>query len=124
MFPAIPPPKELTRRSVDFKLKPGWRFDEEKGVFIDPRAVEYAAPRLPKNSRIVYKVPDLARSPAKKLSHAEKDLQRYMQVILPSSGAARSVLRALQSLTAVEEAHFAPELSLPSVKPARAKRRR
>ena len=81
MYPAVPPPKELSGRSVDFKLKPGWRYDEAKGVFVDPNGVEFAAPRLPKNSRVLYKVPSLARSAPRKLSGTEQDLQRYMQVI-------------------------------------------
>ena len=106
MFPAVPPPKELSCRSIDFKLKPGWRFDEAKGVFIDRSGVEFATPRLPKNSRVLYKVPSLARSASKKLSGAERDLQRYMQVILPSPRSTKSVLQAVQSLPAVEEAHF------------------
>ena len=113
MIPAIPPPKELSGRSIDFKLKPGWRFDEAKGVFIDPSGVEFATPRLPKNSRVLYKVPSLARSASTKLSGAERDLQRYMQVILPSPRSTKSVLQAVQSLPAVEEAHLAPEISLP-----------
>lgn len=115
-YPAVPPPKQLRGRSVEFKLKPGWRYDEAKGVFIDPRGAEFAAPRLPKNSRVLYKAPGLARSAAKKLSRAEKDLQRYMQVILPSPRSTRSVLQAVQSLPGVEEAHLAPEIGLPMEK--------
>jgi len=115
-YPAVPPPQQLSGRSVEFKLKPGWRFDEAKGVFIDPRGVEFATPRLPKNSRVLYKVPSLARSAPKKLSGAEKDLQRYMQVILPSPRSTRTVLQAVQSLPGVEEAHLAPEISLPMEK--------
>lgn len=113
MFPAIPPPKELSGWSIDFKLKPGWRYDEAKGFFIDPSGAEFAAPRLPKNSRVLYKVPSLARSASKKFSGAERDLQRYMQVILPSPRSIQSILQAVQSLPGVEEAHVAPEISLP-----------
>ena len=113
MLPAIPPPKKLTGRSIDLKLKPGWRFDEAKGVFIDRSGVEFATPRLPKNSRVLYKVPSLARSASRKLSVAERDLQRYMQVILPSPRSTKSVLQAVQSLPGVEEAHLAPAISLP-----------
>lgn len=124
MYPAIPPPKQLSGRSVEFKLKPGWRYNEAKGVFIDPRGVEFATPRLPKNSRVLYKVPGLARSASKKLSAAEKDLQRYMQVILPSLRSARAVLQAVRSLPGVEEAYLAPEISLPMEKSAGRKTRR
>jgi hypothetical protein len=94
-------------------LKPGRRYDEAKGVFVDPKGVEFTAPRLPKNSRILYKVPSLAGSAVKGLSKAEKDLQRYMQVILPSPRSAKAVLETLRSLLAVEEVHLAPEISLP-----------
>lgn len=115
-YPAVPPPKELTGRSLDYKLKPGWRYDEARGVFVDVKGVELSAPRLPKNSRILYKVPSLARSARKGLSTAEKDLQRYMQVILPSPRSAKAALKTLQSHPAVEEVHLAPEISLPSEK--------
>ena len=124
MFPAIPPPKELSGRSIDFKLKPGWRFDDAKRVFIDPSGTEFATPRLPKNSRVLYKVPSLARSSAKTLSSAECDLQRYMQVILPSPRSTKSVLQAVQSLPGVEEAHLAPEISLPVEKSSEEKTKR
>jgi hypothetical protein len=124
MFPAVPPPKGLTGRSIDFKLKPGWRFDEKKRVFIDPRGAEFAAPRLPKNSRLLFKVPSLARSASKKLTSAEKDLQRYMQVILPSPRSTQSALHAVQAIPGVEEAHVAPELSLPMEKSAEHKSKR
>ena len=124
MYPAVPPPKELSGRSVDFKLKPGWRYDEAKGVFVDPNGVEFATPRLPKNSRVLYKVPSLARSTPRKLSGAEQDLQRYMQVILPSPRSTKTVLQAVQSLPGVEEAHLAPEISLPMEKSSGRKTKR
>ena len=124
MYPAVPPPKELSGRSVDFKLKPGWRYDEAKGVFVDPNGVEFAAPRLPKNSRVLYKVPSLARSAPRKLSGTEQDLQRYMQVILPSPRSTKTVLQAVQSLPGVEEAHLAPEISLPMEKSSGRKTKR
>jgi hypothetical protein len=125
MYPAVPPPKKLLGRSVDFKLKPGWRFDEAKGVFVNSTGEEFAPPRLPKGSRIAYKVPSLARASAKRLSSAERDLQRYMQVIIPQRRSAGDFLKTVQSLPAVEEAHVAPEISLPLAKtPGRKARRR
>jgi hypothetical protein len=42
-YPAVPAPKELRGWSIDFKLKPGWRYDEAKGVFVDPKGVEFRA---------------------------------------------------------------------------------
>ncbi len=118
MYPAVLPPKGLVGRSVDFKLKPGWRYDEVKGVFVSAKGAEFTAPRLPKNGRLVYKVPKLARLAPKGLSKAEQDLQRYMQVILPSSRSTKELLKIVQSLPCVEEAHLTPEISLPMEKSA------
>ena len=117
MYPAVPPPKGLVGRSVDFKLKPGWRY-EGKGVFVSAKGVEFTAPRLPKNSRLLYKVPKLARSAPNGLSKAEQDLQRYMQAILPSSRSTKELLKIVQSWPCVEEAHLTPEISLPIEKSA------
>jgi len=113
MYPAVPPPKNLVGRSVDFKLKPGWRYNEEKRVFVDDKGVEFAPPRVPKKARVAYKVPSLRRSAQKGLSNAERDLQRYMQVILSSTRSTTETLKAVQSWPWVEEAHLTPNISLP-----------
>jgi len=122
MYPAVPPPRNLVGRSVDFKLKPGWRYDEAKGVFIDNKGGEFIASGLPKKSRVAYKVPSLARSAAKELSAAEQDLQRYMQLIVPARPA-KEILKKIQSWPWVEEAHVAPEISLPAEVSPRSKRK-
>jgi hypothetical protein len=116
MYPAVRPPKKLLGRSIDLKLKPGWRFDDTKGVFVNSKGEEFAPPRLPKGSRLVYTVPSLARAAAKRFSKAEKDLQRYMQAILPSRRSSEDLAEALKALPAVEEAHVTPEISLPREK--------
>lgn len=113
MHPAVPTPKSLVGCSIDLRLKPGWRYEESKGAFVSVGGVEFAVPRLPKDTRVLYTVPSLARSVSKELSKAERDLQRYMQVILPSQRSAKRVLKGVQSWPAVEEAHLAPEISLP-----------
>lgn len=113
MYPAVPPPKGLVARSVDFKLKPGWRYDEAKGIFVDSRGARFAPPPLSKKARILYKVPGLARSSPQGLSKPERDLQRYMQVLLPASDAPEQYLKTIQSWPCVDEAHVAPEVSLP-----------
>jgi hypothetical protein len=113
MYPAVPPPKHLVGRAVDFKLKPGWRYDEAMRVFVDDKGVESAALGLPKKSRVVYKIPSLARSASKGLSKAERDLQRYMQLIVPARPS-KELLKRIQSWPWVEEAHLSPEISLPT----------
>ena len=113
MYPAVPPPKGLVGRSVDFKLKPGWRYNEAKGIFANSRGAQFAPPPLPKKNRILYKVPGLARSSSHGLSKAERDLQLYMQVLLLPSDAPEQYVKTIQTWPCVEEAHVAPEVSLP-----------
>ena len=113
MFPAIPPPKGLIGRPIDYKLKPGWRYDAVKKVFIDAKGSEFAPPALGNKSRIVYKVPALAGVTPKGLSKAERDLQRYMQVILPPSRSPEALVKTVKAWPCVEEACVAPEISLP-----------
>jgi hypothetical protein len=116
MYPAVPPPKGLVGRSIDYKLKPGWRYDTAKKVFVDAKGAKFAPPPLGKKSRVVYKVPGLAKVTRERLSKAERDLQRYMQVILPPSRSPEGLLKAVQSWPCVEEAHVAPEISLPTLR--------
>jgi hypothetical protein len=114
MYPAVPPPKGLVGRSIDYKLKPGWRYDTVKKVFVDAKGAQFAPRSLGKKSRVVYKVPGLAKVTPERLSKAERDLQRYMQIILPPSRSPQGLLKAVQSWPCVEEAHVAPEISLPT----------
>lgn len=116
MYPAVPPPKGLVGRSIDYKLKPGWRYDTVKKVFVDAKGAEFAPLPLGKKGRVVYKVPGLANANRGRLSKAERDLQRYMQVILPPSQSHEELLKAVRSWPCVEEAHVAPELSLPTLR--------
>jgi hypothetical protein len=74
---------------------------------------------LPKNSSVRFKVPSLARSVAKDLPPAERDLQRYMQVILPSSRALQKVMKSLQAVPGIEVVSLPPEISLPIVTAAK-----
>lgn len=113
MFPAVPPPAGLIRRSVDFKLKPGWRYDERERVFVDAGGGRFEPPLLPKKARILHKVPAIARSSRRSLSGPERELQRHMHVILPP-GAPERYEKMVEAWPCVEEAHAAPEVSLPA----------
>jgi hypothetical protein len=115
MIPAVPlPPDSPIRIPVDLKLEPGWRFLPDRRVFRSDAGEEFT-PRgdLPKYTRIVYKVPSLAGSDEAELSEHERELRRYMQVILPKGQSPEDYVRAIQSWPCVEEAHVAPEVSLP-----------
>jgi len=115
MIPAVPLPADSkVRTPVDLKLKPKWRFDASRRVFVSDSGKDFA-PRgeLPKNSRIVYKVPSLVEADEARLSKYEKDLRRYMQVILPAGESPADYLNVVRAWPCVEEAHVAPEISLP-----------
>lgn len=115
MIPAVTLPADSKIRTpVDLKLKPKWRFNPSRRVF-ESESGEMFTPRddLPKNSKIVYKVPSLARANEAKLSKAERDLRRYMQVILPPGQAPAEYVDVIRAWPCVEEAHVAPEVSLP-----------
>ena len=86
MIPAVPLPKDGgVRTPIDIKLKPEWHFDTKRRMFVSDSGEKFA-PRgqLPKSSRIVYKVPSLVGADPARLSKHERDLRRYMQVILPA----------------------------------------
>ncbi len=115
MIPAVPVPKNSgVKTPVELKLKTGWRFDTRRHVF-ESDSGEKFSPRddLPKNSRIVYKVPHLVEADESKLSKHERDLRRYMQVILPAGESPAEYVATVRAWPCVAEAHVAPEVSLP-----------
>jgi hypothetical protein len=111
MEPPVLPPPGIVSRPVDFKLKPGWHYDQSHRVFVGEKHNQFAPKDLPAGTRIEYKVPDLASKP--RLSKAERELQRYMQMVLPPQFAPESVLNRVKRWSFVEEVHLAPEVSLP-----------
>ncbi|MFY9608209.1 MAG: hypothetical protein WAU45_06275 [Blastocatellia bacterium] len=100
---------------MDLKLKPGWKLDQRRRVF-ESDSGEKFTPRgdLPKNSRIVYKVPTLARTDPSKLSKPERELQRYVHVILPPGESPADYVDLIRKWPCVAEAYVAPEISLPT----------
>lgn len=115
MIPAVPPPKRAKiARPVQLSLKPGWRYDERRALFISSSGETFMPQGLPRRSRVVYTVPSLARAARKRLSRAERDLQRYMQVIFPLSRRPEDQLEAVRAWPCVEHADVAPEISLPT----------
>ncbi len=104
------------RTPIDLKLKSNWRFDTSRRVFVSANGDEFD-PRgeLPKSSKIVYKVPSLAEADVEKLSKHERDLCRYMHVILPAGESPAEHLETVRAWPPVAEANAAPEVSLPSM---------
>jgi len=117
MIPAVPLPEgSKVRTPVELKLKPKWRFDTSRRVFVSDSGEEFA-PRgeLPKKTRIVYKVPSRVKADESKLSKYERDLRYYMQVILPVGESPADYVNYIRAWPCVEEAHVAPEVSLPGL---------
>ena len=114
MYPAVPPPKSLRARHVDFRLKPGWRYDEVKRVFASDDGLRFAPPPLPKRSRIVYKVPVLAKASARGLSKHELELALYMQLLLPPAAVPDRYVQMVLTWPCVDYAQMTPEVSLPA----------
>ncbi|MEK6320649.1 MAG: hypothetical protein AABN33_03085 [Acidobacteriota bacterium] len=112
--PVTLPANSKVRIPVDLKLKPGWRLDPTHGFFETDSGERFTPHKdLPKNSRIVYKVPGLAGADPSKLSKHERDLQRYVQVILPPGESPADYVDLIRKWPCVAEAHTAPEMSLP-----------
>ena len=92
------------------KLKPNYRYDPRKRVFESGSGTRFdPVGDLPKNTRIVYKVPALAEAETASLSKSEKDLRRYMQVILPEGASPQDYVEIIRAWPSVEEAWVAPE---------------
>jgi len=113
--PAVPLPSDGSARTpIDFTLKSGWSFDTKRRRFTSESGETFSPfSDLPKGTRIVYKVPQLARANIKKLSAAERDLRRYMQVIFPVGHDASKHRGAVQSWPSVDAAQEGPVVSLP-----------
>ena len=59
-------------------------------------------------------MPSLVETDQARLSKHERDLRRYMQVILPAAESPADYIEVVRAWPAVAEAHVAPEVSLPS----------
>ena len=116
-MPAVHAPRNAgIRVPVEVKLKPRYRYDSSKRVFESASGARFDPGNdLPRKTRIVYKVPALAGKDAAKLSKWEKDLRRYMQVILPEGASPLDYVEIIRAWPSVEEAWVAPEVSLPKV---------
>jgi len=115
MMPAVRVPDHSSPRvSVEVKLKAGFCYNLSKGVF-ESELGEVFNPRdeLPKKTRIVYKVPTLAKADLNSLSKPERELRRYVQVILPEGESPAKYLKTIQGWPGVDGAWIAPEISLP-----------
>ena len=117
MMPAVPVPAERRNRRSGGGETQAWqyRYDLAQARSSNRSPAKRFNPfaDLPKNTRIVYKVPALAKADPAKLSKSERDLRRYMQVILPKGESPADYIEAIRAWPSVEDAWVAPEISLP-----------
>ena len=115
MFPEAKVPKSAKiKKPVEVKLKREWSFDEGRRVFTRGGNEFDPMDGLPENSRILYKVPSLVEADPKQLSKDERELRRFLQIILPDDVSPADYLQSIRAWPCVEEAHLALEVSLPS----------
>ena len=101
-------------RALSLKLKSGWRFNPSGGQFVSTSGERLSVlDQLPKGSEIVPTVPALAKADPAKLSEAERDLARYVQLILPKGATPQQHLEVIKRWDAVEAVTLPPEISLP-----------
>jgi hypothetical protein len=106
-------PKRL-RPSLDVKLASGWRYEGRAGLFISSDGKQFS-PReqLPKGTKLLYMVPQLARAEGSSLSADERNLARHMQIVFPKGTAVDSYLAAIRKWHCVEQVQPPPQISLP-----------
>ena len=110
-------PAELLR-ALSLKLKPGWRFDPAAGQFVSASGERLSVlDQLPKGSEILPTAPALAKADPAKLSAAERNLARYVQLILPKGDMTTETLPIVKEWSAVETVTLPPEISLPETRP-------
>ncbi len=97
------------------KLRDGWTYDPSAAVFVaaDGRQFQSQA-KVPKGTTIVHMTPDLACAPALSLSPAERDLARYIQIILPRGKSPSAYLPRLAQWECLAEVGLPPEIDLPA----------
>ena len=114
-FPEVPAPASV-KVTIDLKLKPDWRFDQRRRRFQNDSGETFSPSRdLPKGAKTVHKVPRLAGADIATLSDTEKDLRRYLQVILPAGESPEKYLAAVRGWPCTAEAHTGPQASLPEL---------
>ena len=96
------------------KLKKAWVFDSVRRIFLSATGNKFSPKAdLPGRSRIIYMTPDLAKQPPEALSKEERNLSRYLQVILPKGTNPSDYISIVGRWECVEEVRLPPEISLP-----------
>jgi hypothetical protein len=115
VVPAIPPPGNVDFPiTLELKLKAEWSYDVGRRKFITDTGDEFSPWHdLPKGSKIFNKVPRKLLPENRPLTRAERDLLRYLQVILPVGRAPVELVEPLQRWRCLESVSLGPQVSLP-----------
>lgn len=101
------------RPHLVLKLKAGWRLDVAMHQFISTSGGRRFNPTdvLPKGAELRHMIPDLAGR--KRLSQNERELARYVHLLLPKRGKTDVHLQKVRQWPCVEDAQLPPAVSLP-----------
>lgn len=112
-MPEVPQPPGV-RTPIDVTLKAAWSYDPDARAFTSSSGERFALRGLlPKGTKVVHKTPQLARRDPSTLSAAERDLVRYLQIILPVGESPAAYVPRVRKWPPVERADAGPEVSLP-----------
>lgn len=96
------------------KLKQRWTYDLQRRMFVETSGKKFSPKEyLPKYTRIIYMAQDLAEKPMNSLLKEDRNLARYLQVILPKGTNPKKYLTILKRWDCAEDVKFPPEISLP-----------
>ncbi len=90
------------------RLRKGWTFEEGAQRF-SKEGRDPVCPDLPKNTRIAFRVPAMARK--RDRTEAEDELARDIQVVPPKGIPPSRLLERIQSWPCVEKVWIAPKVS-------------
>jgi hypothetical protein len=111
--PEVPQPPGV-RTPIDVTMKAAWSYDPDARTFSSSSGETFAlGGRLPRGTKVVHKTPALARKAPSRLSAAERDLRRYLQIILPPGESPAEYVAAVRKWPPVERADLGPGISLP-----------
>jgi hypothetical protein len=106
-------PPEL-RPHLVLKLKKGWAFDARRRQFVSATGKAVTTQQLiPQGAQVVHVTPSLAKADPKSLSAPERELARYVQLILPMGDDAAARVAAVRKWEPVAEVSLPPQARLP-----------
>jgi hypothetical protein len=102
------------RPHLVLRIKTGWHYDAERRRFVSSKGDQVIPKRdLPKWTRIVPMIPDLAGKSAARLSPEDRNLARYFHILLPRGSKPRTYLNRVKGWVCAEEVTLPAEIGLP-----------